>query len=90
MSKRELKKEYTTSSGTRKNTTSQIPSLTIYLESQTKYFRYRHIINYIKINEAMKISLFNGSNDWLHLTNNNFLAPISIEEIFVQTIFFNP
>ena len=27
---------------------------------------------------------------WLHLTNNNFLAFISIEEILDQTIFLNP
>ena len=27
--------------------------------------------------------------DWLHLTNNNFSSPISIEEILDQQIFSN-
>ena len=50
ISKRKLKREYTISFKTGKNTASQTASLIIRLESQTRYFRYRHTVNYIKIN----------------------------------------
>ena len=38
ISKKKLKNEYTTSSGTGKNTTSQTASSTLHLEGQTRYF----------------------------------------------------
>ena len=56
-------------------------------------FRQKQILTGLlvtKITKKMKISLFSYASAWLHLTNNNFLAFISIEEILDQTIFLKP
>ena len=37
-------KEYTISSGTEKNASSQVTNSTLNLEGWTRYFRYRHLI----------------------------------------------
>ena len=42
------KKEYTISSGTRKNTTSETPSSILHLDDWTRYFRHRHTIKLSK------------------------------------------
>ena len=44
MSKKKLKKEYTISPGTGKDTTSKTPSSALFLEGRTRYFRHRHTI----------------------------------------------
>ena len=43
-----MKKEYTISSGTEKNTTSQAPSSTLHLEVWIRYFRHRNSIRLSK------------------------------------------
>ena len=56
-------------------------------------FRQKQILTGLlvtKITKKMKISLFSYASAWLHLTNNNFLAFISIEEILDQPIFLKP
>ena len=56
-------------------------------------FRQKQIVTGLlvtKITKKVKISLFSYTSAWLHLTNNNFPAFISIEEILDQPIFLNP
>ena len=56
-------------------------------------FRQKQILTGLlvtKITKKMKISLFSYASAWLHLTNNNFLAFISIEEILDQPVFLKP
>ena len=56
-------------------------------------FRHKQIVTGLlvtKITKKVKISLFSYTSAWLHLTNNNFPAFISIEEILDQPIFLNP
>ena len=48
MSKRKLKKEYTISSGTKKNMTPQAHSATLHLEEWIRYLRHRHSIKLSK------------------------------------------
>ena len=56
-------------------------------------FRQKQILTGLlvtKITKKVKVSLFNYSSAWLHLTNNNFATFISIEETLDQPIFLNP
>ena len=48
-------KEYTISSGTEKNTTSQATSSTLNLEGWTRYFRHRHLIKLSKNKMDLKL-----------------------------------
>ena len=65
--KKELKKEYTISSVTRKNRTSQTPSLSFHLEWRTRYFGHRHTIKLYKNKMDSKvIQSHHCSLEWFH------------------------
>ena len=57
------KKEYTISSGTEKNATSQLPSSSLHLKEWTRYFRHGHWIKFsinkmdIRIIKCLQCSL---------------------------------
>ena len=137
ISKRILKKEHTTSSGTGKTQPPRhLAKLSIWMgrlgifdidkqlnyiiimhlkviKSQQRSVERSHVVLKLILNSDQGLALFrqkqivtgllvtkiyNKSEDffiqllyaWLHLTNNNFPAFISIEEILDQPIFLNP